>query len=732
MNEEEFQELLNQLARAVDSNLRGGYVTSITNGGYFSNSIETIGNHRTVRNSQLGTPYYQLRLNEESERIVETTLNNEDIVLQSTIAIDSSVINNDEIINALNRKIATMAEKPNVRIINSGYTLTEDDYNRLQNFQTIIVDNCVEELQENNKVIVQNGVYKYDYQAEVEPVIERKNNFEEMVTRDCFHIDHKLTDEEFEILREAIDNVENPSIELNVFEPSYYEEFFRKLQEHNIKNNINVCIIGYLLDDNINDYEGLNNYPYEIDVIYSTCHDVVNMYTQEPYVGNRHLYTQLEGSGKTTLSNYENILNELTSFADVVEERNFSPLEAAIYAKTLLDTQYIYDPDHANENTDDWDNTYLSQILNHNDGTHRRAICLGLATLFSAYLRKANIPMFSYGVTGHTRNIGRIVDEKYNLDTLAVFDVTWGLNNSDYTYFGLAPREMLSYEDEHLTHENMTIASCLALPLETYNALLPYTNDSYEYFYNPVSYDPSGYLARLLEITNLIPNTQEIFGLHNEIYRLNKEGYLEGVDPNIIIEAHRNVLNSIENVDEETINDLNDYVRMSLENRHFSFTGEPALGTDHNIYETYPVDALTPENIDHYIETYDETSDRIYRNSDYIRQQNEDQQVVEEEQIIEETPIEENHGETIIGEREPEENIEVNRQPAQTIEPEQAYNFMDEEISQEDTIDEYIPGTNIRKPRYRNLYETDEEYERFLENYYSRYFTEEQMNRGRR
>ena len=59
-------------------------------------------------------------------------------------------------------------------------------------------------------------------------------------------------------------------------------------------------------------------------------------------------------------------------------------------------------------------------------------------------------------------------------------------------------------------------------------------------------------------------------------------------------------------------------------------------------------------------------------------------------------------------------------------------NVIDEEVSQEDTIDEYIPGTNIRKPRYRNLYETDEEYERFLENYYSRYFTEEQMGRGRR
>jgi len=36
--------------------------------------------------------------------------------------------------------------------------------------------------------------------------------------------------------------------------------------------------------------------------------------------------------------------------------------------------------------------------------------------------------------------------------------------------------------------------------------------------------------------------------------------------------------------------------------------------------------------------------------------------------------------------------------------------------------DEYIPGTNIYKPRYRDIYETDEEYETYLECYYNVYF----------
>ena len=40
----------------------------------------------------------------------------------------------------------------------------------------------------------------------------------------------------------------------------------------------------------------------------------------------------------------------------------------------------------------------------------------------------------------------------------------------------------------------------------------------------------------------------------------------------------------------------------------------------------------------------------------------------------------------------------------------------------EDESDEFIPGTNFRKPRYRGVYETDQEYEEFLARYYERIF----------
>ena len=43
-------------------------------------------------------------------------------------------------------------------------------------------------------------------------------------------------------------------------------------------------------------------------------------------------------------------------------------------------------------------------------------------------------------------------------------------------------------------------------------------------------------------------------------------------------------------------------------------------------------------------------------------------------------------------------------------------------IGPDDTIDELIPGTNVKRPRYRKNDETEEEYEEFLKNYYDKVF----------
>lgn len=54
------------------------------------------------------------------------------------------------------------------------------------------------------------------------------------------------------------------------------------------------------------------------------------------------------------------------------------------------------------------------------------------------------------------------------------------------------------------------------------------------------------------------------------------------------------------------------------------------------------------------------------------------------------------------------------------------------EIGPDDTIDELIPGTNIKRPRYRKNHETDEEYEEFLKNYYSKVFPQEEDDKDKK
>jgi len=232
-----------------DVYIDSGFISAIITNESDPRYAEVIGNLRTKKNTQLGLASYQLRVNSYSIQSVLEYINSKNTILPRTLVLDIETINNDEIMNAITRKCLNHKSMPTIRIIDEGYTLTKDDYNRLKGFSYIIVDNAVEELQDSSNIILQHGVFKVDEQAAVQPVIERRNSFDELTVRQCFHINHKLTDEEFEILSNIINTSFAPSIELNLFDPKYYDEFFRKLQEHNIINNINVCLIGYPLRD---------------------------------------------------------------------------------------------------------------------------------------------------------------------------------------------------------------------------------------------------------------------------------------------------------------------------------------------------------------------------------------------------------------------------------------------------------------------------------------------------
>ena len=735
--------------------VENGFIYAITTNKRDPRYAEVIGNLRTEKNSQLGLASYQLRVNSNTIQNVLEYINSENTLLPMTLVLDIETINNDEIMNAIIRKCSDHASKPSIRIIDKNYTLTRKDYDRLRDFLNIIVDNAVEELQDLDNIILQHGIFKYDEQASVQPVIERRNSFDELTIRNCFHIDHKLTDEEFEILSNTINKEFAPAIELDLFDPNYYDEFFKKLQEHNIPNNINVCLIGYPLKDESNIYRNLEKYPYEIDVVYSTCHDMVDLYTREPYVENKFLHSQIEGGGKTSLNNYANVVETLEEFQRETERLNLSPLEIAVYAKNYIDGQYIYDPDFEDEDTDDWDNTNLSQILNHNDGTNKRGICLGFATLYSALLRKCEIPMFRYTTTGHARNIGRIVDEKYGVDTISVFDITWDLDNATYRFFGIPPRDTLKIIDDDGNYENMTIASNLALPVEEYYGNLAETVDLYEMFYHPIHYNPIGYTARMLELMGYIPEDQEEIRFYEELYNLTKNGNLEGIGENQLLSAINNVNRKL-GMDNDLIQNIDTVARLSFEDREIIFDRDSAVGgynyTTGEVNGTpHYVHPLNLDNIDEIIENHTEEFEVTFRNPNYSRNnRNNNTNSIPEENSVDnsvENNNEDNTNHTVENNNQPVESIIGNIPGTDIPKPryrgvyetdieyerylEEYYSkaFRQEETNENDN--NYIPGTNIPKPRYRKVNETDEEYEQFLEEYYAQYFTEEQMNRGR-
>ena len=696
--------------------------------------IETSGNLRSVPNIQLGTGVrnYNFLPNEEIEDVLIQRFSDPHVVTGSTLVINKAALDDEKILSAIRAKIESTSGTIMIRISDEGYTLTQEDYDKLSFVSLIAVDNCVEELRDNNKIKLQNGVYKLDYQN-AQPVVERREKFTDMERRKTFHINHPLTDSEFEELRMAMEdphsdfNGLNPrvSIELDYFEPKYYEIFLRKLQEHHIPEGINIQFIGYLLKDNLEDYEHLTSYPYEIDVAYSTCHDMVDKYQKEPYTANRIYYSQIEGGGKTSLENYCNVIREVTEFERTVREGDYSPLEVAVLAKMQIDSQFIYDPDYREEDVDQWNNINLSQILSHNDGEKRRAVCMGFSSLYSLYLRRSGIPMFRYSTTGHSRNIGRIQDPRYGVDSVSVTDITWDLpsENDDlttYTHFMVAPREFSRVTDRNFHYEEMNIATTLSIPYEDYQLYIEDSNLAYEQFYHP-TYQPLGYTCRMMELMGFIPEDQETIDIYDHIYRANEEGLMEGIPEEAVESAIRNVMRKQGKTEEE----IEEYIMQTQDSymdRPLAFINLPADGSNHD-NENYFVQEITRENAHQRREDLMNSDvDRpIYRNSTYQEPpQDEDMRRMEDQPQITDEPFHANVDEDNPTRPEPT-LIPIDDTPPRRPSRD---DIIDDPVTQElgEFSEDFIPGTNIHRPRVRGDYESDEDYVEFLRRFYEKYF----------
>ena len=165
------------------------------------------------------------------------------------------------------------------------------------------------------------------------------------------------------------------------------------------------------------------------------------------------IYFELDGDidnlyfnlyGNTKLINFEQCVNTYKKLDEMVEKinsYNFSPLEKIMYVYDLVrDRIYLA----CNDNDDNGLSRDLSSVL-----LGENIVCLGYARIFNSLLERLGINtrivllLDNIGKSGHARNEVFLKDDKYNINGVYYFDVTWDSKRkiddnsylSSYRYF---------------------------------------------------------------------------------------------------------------------------------------------------------------------------------------------------------------------------------------------------------------------------------------------------------
>ena len=617
--------------------------------------------------------------------------------LSRSISIDARFLEDPEILEVL-RNSQDVRE---IRIINDDFILTQEVLNNLGDNVVIVCDEVSEDinLNQRHRIYAQHGMYK------------KETNFVEDDLVSAYFITHELSDRELDYLVNEI-NRDNSAdycqISFRIYDPTQYRDFVSRLHERGLREDVRINFLGNPLYDRSEAYDGLNsisNNP--ISVTYDTCSDMITFYTEEPYnVSNMH-HSELEGGGNSNFDSYYRMLNMLEEQETHIREHDYSPLEAAIYAYRFLQQNYAYDP---NSDITDSQNVLTNRQLDIVAG-NSTLVCEGYATLYSALMRRCGIPMFRYSTDEHVRNIGRIVDPKYGVDTIGVVDPTFdgshildnGLFDESrrFQYFMFSPREAIYYDPY------VTIPTSLVLNYEECGE--PYlsyiSRDEYE---NDLTlmYSPDGYAMTMLDRMGIqLPEPLTFESYRELVANLNRTSLFNSMNPDSFSQAYERVLRS-ENANisdfEVTITVRDAILSMldRLDELQGAFPTVNLNGLGLNAYDIPAV--LYPEEETLSISDFNKVS--VSDND------------VSLDDIVDQVISDDSSSDVL-------EDEEQNLDAEQLFFDEEESNQNGEIVSEiENNSDNYIPGTNIRKPRWRGDYETDEEYVDYLREYYGRYF----------
>lgn len=405
--------------------------------------------------------------------------------IDRTLSIDYRLLKDATLMNILKNK----CQKTHfiLRIIGKDYYLTEEDYQLIADFPYVHVDNpgfsAPNVVNTKYPTTVSKPSSNY-FQSSFNFFIDTNPSLEDL--------------KEFITLNELSDSTIHPdwevTINLRFYNIEEYNEVISKLSQAGLSNKAKINILGNPLKDNSSSFNTLSKYPYDINVLYHTCQDLIDYTTHEPYGSHVTYESELEGSGVVDLKGYIQVLEALERFAKLVKDNNYSPLEATISAYQFLQEEYTY-----NDDQNDADN---DRILHNVIIDKSTIVCVGFATLFSAMLRKVGIKGFRYSTDVHARNICQIKDDKYDIDHIGIFDPTWdNLKNAGikFGYFGLALTDSvkLSYKPDE--PEMLNIPSACVVARNDYEANQMNSASPYERFWSS-SYSPIHYVARMLEL----------------------------------------------------------------------------------------------------------------------------------------------------------------------------------------------------------------------------------------
>lgn len=581
-------------------------------------------------------------------------------------AFDYRFIKEDWFLELISNKLSFIKD---IQIIGDDYELNQNDYHKLRKYfpySYIQSKKVCEELKNEYMLLETNGLFCFSGSlANGQPVL------------DSFVLEN-LDDDKLYGIVEKIKNVYDDSsmyeLNLNVrfYNPVEYRDFLLKLKRINFPSDVTINFLGGPLYDQSQVFENLRGIvPNRITVTYNTCKDMLDQYCSPPYLSNQYYDSEIEGGGIVDLDGYIDTLKIIEEQEKHVKAMGYSPLEACLYFYNYLQNNHYYDPDSDyNDDIDYRKNRDIDRVIG-----NKKLVCVGYGNLYSLMLRRCGIPMFRYSTTGHVRNVGRIRDEKYDFDMIGVCDPTWdGAYVDDkgnvqsrtfpYKHFMMQVDDMLKVKDDKYV-EHFTIPSSLVI------------GDDHDFFGSSSfkqrnmdpNYSPNGYTYTMLQLMGYEVNSVEDFYKIKD--ELNKTSVLKIRDERKYKTAIKEALETVFRKEKANFVDLLKCFSKfdsSYSARKADY-GNSVSRLDFNITDEGFKDV---QIIDDY---YDRTLDEQYRMIPYLSTKH-----VVRDSIV-------------------------------------------DDVRNEEVVDEsYISGTNIPKPRLMNIDETEEEYAKYLEQYYTYYF----------